>query len=409
VNFKEILRSARESIRQNKLRSFLTLLGVVIGIFSIIGVMTAINVLQQTVKENLEGLGSSTFQVQKYPNINIGNTRWQYHNRKNLDYRDFKRLVSKLKIVDYATAEDWSYGKAVRYKDKETKSNIVLAGITHNWEFTNNLNIEKGRMITEIDETSAAHVIVLGYDVIDILMPNRDPIDEDVKIDGIKYRVIGVSERKGQRFGESLDNRVYIPLTTYFKYYGGSHYTSLNYCFSVVDQEKFDDGMQEVIHELRMIRGVKPGEPNDFEVWTNASLIDSFNSMTAAIKIAAIIISSIALVASGIGIMNIMLVTVTERTREIGVRKSLGARKRDILLQFMLEAVILTEIGGIIGILLGIVGGNIVAVLMKTSVVFPWDWAIIGLVVCSAIALVFGSYPAYKAAGLDPIEALRYE
>ncbi|MBW6457867.1 MAG: ABC transporter permease [FCB group bacterium] len=409
MNFKEILRSARESIRQNKLRSFLTLLGVVIGIFSIIGVMTAINVLQQTVKENLEGLGSSTFQVQKYPNINIGNTRWQYHNRKNLDYRDFKRLVSKLKIVDYATAEDWSYGKAVRYKDKETKSNIVLAGITHNWEFTNNLNIEKGRMITEIDETSAAHVIVLGYDVIDILMPNRDPIDEDVKIDGIKYRVIGVSERKGQRFGESLDNRVYIPLTTYFKYYGGSHYTSLNYCFSVVDQEKFDDGMQEVIHELRMIRGVKPGEPNDFEVWTNASLIDSFNSMTAAIKIAAIIISSIALVASGIGIMNIMLVTVTERTREIGVRKSLGARKRDILLQFMLEAVILTEIGGIIGILLGIVGGNIVAVLMKTSVVFPWDWAIIGLVVCSAIALVFGSYPAYKAAGLDPIEALRYE
>jgi putative ABC transport system permease protein len=409
VNFKEILLSARASIRQNKLRSFLTLLGVVIGIFSIIGVMTAINVLQHTVKESLEGLGSSTFQVQKYPNINIGNTRWQYHNRKNLDYRDFKRLMSKLKIVDYATAEDWSYGKVIRYKDKETKSNIVLAGITNNWEFTNNLNIDQGRMIAEIDETAAAHVIVIGYDVVDMLMPNRDPIGEDIKIDGIKYRVIGVAERKGKRFGESLDNRVYIPLTTYFKYYGGSHYTSLNYCFSVVDQDKFDDAMQEVIHELRMIRGVKAGEANDFEVWTNASLIDSFNNMTAAIKIAAIIISSIALVASGIGIMNIMLVTVTERTREIGVRKSLGARRKDILLQFMLEAVILTEIGGVIGILLGVVGGNVVALLMKTSVVFPWDWALIGLIVCSAIALIFGSYPAYKAAGLDPIEALRYE
>jgi putative ABC transport system permease protein len=387
----------------------LTLLGVVIGIFSIIGVMTAINVLQDTVKENLEGLGSSTFQVQKYPNINMGNTHWQYHNRKNLDYRDFKRLVSKLKIVDYATAEDWSYGKTIRYKDKTTKPNIIMAGITNNWEFTNNLTIEKGRMLTEVDESALAHVIVIGYDVIDILMPNRDPVGEDIKIDGIKYRVIGVAERKGKRFGQSLDNRVYIPLTTYFKYYGQAHQTSLNYCFTVIDQERFEEGMQEVIHELRIIRGVKPGEENDFEVWTNASLIDSFNQMTAAIKFAAIIISSIALIASGIGIMNIMLVTVTERTREIGIRKSLGAKRKDILLQFMLEAVILTETGGIIGIILGIIGGNAVAFMMKTSVVFPWDWAIIGLLVCSAIALIFGSYPAYKAAGLDPIEALRYE
>ncbi|MCD6337224.1 MAG: FtsX-like permease family protein, partial [Candidatus Marinimicrobia bacterium] len=148
---------------------------------------------------------------------------------------------------------------------------------------------------------------------------------------------------------------------------------------------------------------------NSFELWTNASLIDNFNQMTAAIKIAAAIIASIALLASGIGIMNIMLVTVSERTREIGIRKSLGAKRKDILGQFMLEALILTEMGGIIGIIIGIMAGNLVAVAMKISVVFPWDWAIIGLVVCSAIALIFGSYPAYKAASLDPIEALRYE
>jgi len=148
MNFKEIWRSARDSIKQNKLRSFLTLLGVVIGIFSIIGVMTAINVLQQTVEDNLNGLGAGTFQVQKYPQMNMGNTRWRYNNRKNLDYRDFKRLQERLVIVDYATAEDWNYGKVIRYKDKETKQNIIVAGITHNWEFTNNLNIEMGRMIT---------------------------------------------------------------------------------------------------------------------------------------------------------------------------------------------------------------------------------------------------------------------
>jgi putative ABC transport system permease protein len=409
MNFKEIYLSARSSIRQNRLRSFLTLLGVVIGIFSIIGVMTAINVLQQTVEDNMGGLGAGTFQVQKYPNMNMGNTRWKYHNRKNLDYRDFKRLKERLVIVDYATAEDWNYGKTLRYKDKETKPNIVVAGITNNWEFTNNLKIDMGRMITQLDEKNGSHVIVLGYDVVDVLFPNRNPIGEDIKIDGVKYRVIGVSERKGQQFGQSQDNRAYIPLTTYFKYYGQASFTSLNYCFTVVDQDQFEEGMQEVINELRIIRGDKFGEENSFETWTNASLIDNFNRMTAAIKIAAGIIASIALLASGIGIMNIMLVTVSERTREIGVRKSLGAKRRDILYQFMLEAVILTEMGGLIGIALGVLAGNVVALLLKISVVFPWNWAIIGIVVCSAIALIFGSYPAYKAASLDPIEALRYE
>lgn len=409
MNFKEIWRSARSSIKQNKLRSFLTLLGVVIGIFSIIGVMTAINVLQQTVEENLNGLGAGTFQVQKYPNMNMGNTRWKYHSRKNLDYRDFERLLPRLKIVDYATAEDWNYAKTIRYKDKETKPNVVVAGITHNWEFTNNLNIDLGRMITQIDETNGSHVIVLCYDIVDILFPNSNPVGNNVKIDGVKYRVIGVAERKGQRFGNSQDNYAYIPLTTYFKYYGQASFTSLNYCFSVVDQEQFEEGKQEVINELRLIRGDKFGEENSFELWTNASLIDNFNQMTAAIKVAAAIIASIALLASGIGIMNIMLVTVSERTREIGVRKSLGAKSRDILSQFMLEALILTEMGGIIGIIIGVIAGNLVAVAMKISVVFPWDWAIIGLVVCSAIAVIFGSYPAYKAAKLDPIEALRYE
>jgi len=252
-------------------------------------------------------------------------------------------------------------------------------------------------------------VIVLGYDVVDILFPNRNPIGESVKIDGVKYRVVGVSERKGQQFGQSQDNRAYIPLTTYFKYYGQASFTSLNYCFTVVDQDQFEEGMQEVINELRIIRGDKFGDENSFETWTNASLIDNFNKMTSAIKIAAGIIASIALLASGIGIMNIMLVTVSERTREIGVRKSLGAKRRDILYQFMIEALILTEMGGVIGIFVGVLGGNIVALLLKISVVFPWDWAIIGIVVCSAIALIFGSYPAYKAASLDPIEALRYE
>ncbi len=409
MDFKEIFQSARDSIRQNRLRSFLTLLGVVIGIFSIIGVMTAINVLQRTVEESMSSLGAGTFQVQKYPVMQMGDDRWRYHNRKNLDYREFQRLLPRLENVDYASAETWYYGKRIQYENKETKANITLGAVTHNWEFTNNLTIERGRMIAEIDENNASHVIVLGYDIVDVLFPGRDPLGEDVKIDGVKYRVIGIVERRGQRFGESRDNLVLIPLTTYFKYYGNAYYTSLNYCFTVLSPDRFEEGMQELINELRLLRGVPFGEENDFEIWTNASLIDNFNKMTAAIKLAAVIISSIALLASGIGIMNIMLVTVSERTREIGVRKSLGAKRRDILFQFMLEAFLLTEIGGISGIILGIIAGNLLAFFMKAKFIFPWDWALIGFIVCSLIALVFGSYPAYKAAGLDPIEALRYE
>ncbi|MCF7832866.1 MAG: ABC transporter permease [Candidatus Marinimicrobia bacterium] len=409
MNFKEIFRSARDSIRQNKLRSFLTLLGVVIGIFSIIGVMTAINVLQQSVEDNMNGLGAGTFQVQKFPNVNMGNNWWKYQSRKNLDYKDFQRLLPRLTIVDYATAEDWRWNNTFKYKDKSTKANMIIAGITHNWEFTNNLRVDMGRMISQIDEENASHVVILGSEAADILFQNINPIGENIKIDGVKYRVIGVAEERGQRFGNSMDNRAYMPLTTYFKYYGQANFTSLNYCFSILDQDQFEEGMQEVINELRLIRGDKIGEDNSFEAWTNASLIDQFNQMTAAIRIAAAIIASIALLASGIGIMNIMLVTVSERTREIGVRKSLGAKRRDVLFQFMFEAMILTEIGGVVGIILGIIGGNVIAIIADMSFVFPWDWAIIGLVVCSGIALIFGSYPAYKAASLDPIEALRYE
>jgi putative ABC transport system permease protein len=409
MNFKEIWRSARTSIMQNKLRSFLTLLGVVIGIFAIIGVMTAINVLQQSIEDNMNGIGAGTFQIKKFPNINMGNNRWKYQNRKNLDYRDFQRLLPRLNIVDYATAEDWNWNKTFRYKDKETKPNMVIAGITHNWEFTNNLRVDIGRMISQIDEENASHVVVLGSEAANILFQNINPVGEDIKIDGVKYRVVGVAAERGQRFGNSMDNRAYMPLTTYFKYYGQASFTSLNYCFTVLDQDQFEAGMREVINELRIIRGDKPGEEDSFETWTNASLIDSFNQMTAAVKIAAAIIASIALLASGIGIMNIMLVTVSERTREIGVRKSLGAKRRDVLLQFMFEALILTEIGGFLGVILGIIGGNVVAIIADMSFVFPWNWAIIGLFVCSAVAVIFGSYPAYKAASLDPIEALRYE
>ncbi len=411
MNLLDILISSLDSIRQNKIRSFLTLLGVIIGVFSIIGVMTAINVLQASLETNLNSLGSNNFQVQKMPAINIGGSNWRkYRNRKNLTYDDFEKLVERIRIPDFATAEDWSYGKTVTFNDVSTKNNIVIGGITPGWDYTNDYSLESGRMITEIDLKSQANVCIVGQDILDLIMPQvPDPVGFSIRFSGEKFKIIGVWARKGSTFGESKDNLVMIPLSKHLKMYSNPRWTSLNYCFTVLDQSRFQDAMDEVTAALRVIRKVKPGDPDDFEVWTSASLIDFFNKITAAIKMAAMLISSIALLAAGIGIMNIMLVSVSERTREIGVRKSLGARKADILRQFLLEALILTQIGGLIGIILGVLGGNVVAMILNLSAVIPWDWALVGLIISSLVGALSGTYPAFKASKLDPIEALRYE
>jgi len=411
MNFLEIIKSSLDSIRQNKIRSFLTLLGVIIGVFSIIGVMTAINVLQASLETNLNSLGANNFQVQKMPAINIGGSdRHKYWNRKNLTYADFEKLEERIRIADFATAENWSGGRRISYEDNSTKENISVGGITAGWDHTNDYTLRTGRMITELDERTQANVAIIGQDIVDLIMPMiPDPVGETIRFDGQKFRVVGVWDRKGSTFGDSKDRYVMIPLSTHLKMYANPRWTSLNYCFTVQDPSEFQAAMDEVTNHLRVIRKVKPGEENDFEVWTSASLIEFFNKITGAIKIAAALISSIALIAAGIGIMNIMLVSVTERTREIGIRKSLGARRRDILNQFLIEALILTQIGGIVGIMLGVLAGNAIALTMGLSALVPWDWALIGLVISSLVGAVSGTYPAYKASILDPIEALRYE
>jgi putative ABC transport system permease protein len=235
-----------------------------------------------------------------------------------------------------------------------------------------------------------------------------NPIGQTVRVDGRPLRVIGVLERQPSMFGQSRDNYIVLPITTWQAMYG-TYNNSVNIMVTAPSKESYEDVIEAAIGHFRKIRKVPPGEPDDFSIFSNESLITMVNDITGPIKIGALAVSLVALIAAGIGIMNIMLVSVTERTREIGIRKAIGAKKSSILVQFLIEAIILCVVGGIAGIVIGIGIGNFAGSFLNAQMAIPYDWVVLGITMCIIIGLIFGTYPAYKAANLDPIEALRYE
>ncbi|NDA66752.1 MAG: FtsX-like permease family protein, partial [Verrucomicrobia bacterium] len=241
------------------------------------------------------------------------------------------------------------------------------------------------------------------------LFPQGGALGETVKFSGVNYQVIGYLEPKGGFGGQAQDNFILIPITTGLNRFGGAQWRSLTLYVQTNNQDEMEDTVEQVRGVLRKVRKVPPGEADDFEISSNDSLIAQFRELTLAVRAGVAVVSSIALLAAGIGIMNIMLVSVTERTREIGVRRAIGAKKRNILTQFIMEAVVICEVGGLIGIALGVAGGNFGAYYLKLPPVFPLDWALIALGICSFVGIAFGTYPAIKAANLDPVESLRYE
>ena len=403
---KESFRMAVDALKANKLRSILTLLGIAIGVFSVIGVMTAIRTMESSITSGLNVFGTNTFLIQKYPVIQIGHDP-KYHNRRNITYDQFVELKERAKLPSLVTVAQGRGGIAIKYKDEQAKGIYVAGGSVGALRTYNNF-VADGRDINQQDIDNARRVVVLGMDVVDQLFPYEDPLNKEVKIDGTDYTIIGVLERLGEMFGQSQDNFLLIPISNYI-YSFADRNVDLQITVEAESAELYDKTMDETIGIMRSIRKVPPSEENDFEVSSNAELIETFSSFTAGVKLFALAVSVIALVVAGIGIMNIMLVSVTERIKEIGIRKAIGATRRDILTQFLSEAVFLSEFGGVAGVILGIAGGNLVAMLLNVPAQLPIDWAIIGLVVCSVIGIGFGIYPAYKAAKLDPIDALRYE
>ena len=406
---KESFRMAIESIRQNKLRSILTLLGISIGVFSVIGVMTAIRTLESSVNSQLDIFGTNTFIVQKYPAIRIhGGPDNKYRKRKNIQYAHYEELKQRAKLPLRVSVADGTSERNIQYKDKRLKKTAEVSGVDE-WGLRSfKTYLADGRNFMEDDIRFYRSVTVLGPDLADILFPFEDPLGKEIQIKGLDYTVIGITERKGQAFGQSQDYFVMIPISVYIQRFS-NRWTSLGINVEAESTELYEKTMDEVIGLMRVIRKVPPEEENDFEIISNEELMETFAGFTGGIKLFAGAVSVIALLVAGIGIMNIMLVSVTERIKEIGIRKAIGATKRDILIQFLMEAVFLSQFGGIVGVILGIAGGNLMALVLKVPAVVPMDWAFYGMAVCSFIGIGFGIYPAWRAANLDPIESLRFE
>ncbi len=411
MNLKESLLSALNSIRTNKLRASLTLLGIIIGVFSIIGVMTLLDALQKGLDSGLSQLGTNTFQVQKNPVMMMGGPGHmrKYERRKDLTMEEGYRLKEIATLPKLIGLEDWQSAKTVKYDKYQTNPNVQLGGVTPEFLEANSYLLSEGRFFSEQDINSERRIAVVGFDVVDKIFPFTNPIGKSITIDGNNFEVVGVLVPKGASLGQSTDNIVLVPIKTVDNLYTGRRHHSINITVTAPSKGTYDQTVEEIIGLMRQIRKVPPGEENDFEIFSNESLIKEANNFTKYFKYGAGVISFIALVAAGIGIMNIMLVTVTERTKEIGIRMAIGAKRSNILSQFLFEAILLCEFGGVIGIILGIGAGNLLGTVLNTPISIPYDWVVIGLLVCSGIGILFGTYPAYKAARLNPIDALRYE
>ena len=406
----EILRIAFASIGVNKLRSILTMLGITIGVFSVIGVMTTVTALRSSIETGLSFLGTNFYQFGKWPTgLSGGSNRRKIEMRRNITLAQAMRYQQLMKGTSDVVCLKvlYQYQQAV-YNGRKTTPDVDVFGTNEYFLNANQYSIDLGRNLQSDDIELARPVIVIGQDIIKRLFPSEVPLGKTIKIAQRTYVVIGTFAEKGSIFGLSGDNRAMIPITRFFSDLGSENYT-VNIATEAPNHILYNETMDKGLTAMRIVRGLKPEDDNDFELYSNESMLGAFAKVADVITAGSFVISGIALLAAGVGIMNIMLVSVTERTKEIGIRKSIGARKKSILMQFLIEAVAISLAGGVFGIILGVGVGDLLAIWMKAEVVFPLDWAVLGLLVCSGIGIGFGFYPAWKAASLDPIEALRYE
>lgn len=409
MNIGESILLAFDAVRHNKLRAILTLLSISIGVFAIVGAGTLVSSINGVVEDQMAELGETSFFIYRVPAIQMGNAWRKYRKRKAVTFTQYRELKRQLTLADWVAGSSKTGGYTVKADNFESDPNVILVGGDENYFKLINAGLTAGRPLFSEDINNNRNVAIIGNDIVVKCFPNTNPLGKKIKIKNQEFTVIGIQDILGAVLGQSQDNLVVIPITRFLANYTNFWEESVTITVKAVSKAKMDDAIDEATGAMRTIRNNKPWQENDFEIETNESLSQQFAGLTGFLTYFGFFSGAIALIAAGVGIMNIMLVSVKERTREIGIRKAVGAKNFWILSQFIIETITLCQLGGWIGIIFGIIGSSIFTMLLGMKLSMPWDWVIGALLICTFLGIVSGAYPAWKAAKLDPIDALRYE